>query len=211
MIKAILGISILRVCLYFYSILTFLQLIYAAGYPFPHQSENNQTQSYLTPPPPAPTTDQHRVHYPPSPYMVQEQTYANVPLNDHATSREHLSPNPGYGGDVNFAPPGSGANTPSGSGNSKKRWSFLPTSAANNKYGDGGMNEKGSPGTSTPKRPRGPHRVGSWDLLGERAEWEEYNPAQASVDNLKFAEGDVGTNKVCPPSWHEHTLIELDQ
>ena len=44
---------------------------------------------------------------------------------------------------------------------------------------------------------RARHRSGSsWDLLGERAEWEEYNVAQASVENLRFAEGDVGTNKV---------------
>ena len=45
------------------------------------------------------------------------------------------------------------------------------------------------------KRPKG-QRTGSWDLLGDRAEWEEYNVAQASVENLRFAEGDVGTNKV---------------
>ena len=45
------------------------------------------------------------------------------------------------------------------------------------------------------KRPKG-SRTGSWDLLGEKAEWEEYNPAQASVENLRFAEGDVGTTKV---------------
>jgi len=126
--------------------------------------------------------------------MVQEQTYANVPLNDHATSREHLSPNPGGYVNDGLPPPRSGANTPSGSGNSKKRWSFLPTSAGSKEAFDG--NEKPSSGANTPKRPKGPHRVGSWDLLGERAEWEEYNPAQASVDNLKFAEGDVGTNKV---------------
>jgi hypothetical protein len=44
-----------------------------------------------------------------------------------------------------------------------------------------------------PKTPRG----ASWDLLGERAEWEEYNVADASVENLRYAEGDVGTNKVC--------------
>ena len=30
--------------------------------------------------------------------------------------------------------------------------------------------------------------------MGERPEWEEYNPAQASVENLRYAEGDVGTN-----------------
>jgi hypothetical protein len=163
-----------------------------AGYPFPH-SDNTGPQTYVTPPPPAPTTDQHRVHYPPSPYMVQEQNYATIPLNDHATSREHLSPNPGYGNDV-LPPMNSGGNTPQGSTNSKKRWSFLPTSSKAETFDHN--NEKPSSGTNTPKRPRGPHRVGSWDLLGERAEWEEYNPAQASVTNLKFAEGDVGTNKV---------------
>lgn len=132
--------------------------------------------------------------------MAQQQTYTNVPLNDHATSREHLSPNPGLY-DANFGPPRSGANTPSGSGNSKKRWSFLPTPKASpmgngNTFDNGGVNEKAQSGASTPRRPKGAHRAGSWDLLGDRAEWEEYNPAQASVDNLKFAEGDVGTNKV---------------
>ena len=51
------------------------------------------------------------------------------------------------------------------------------------------------------KRPKN-HRAGSWDLLGDRAEWEEYNPAQASVENLRFAEGDVGTTKVSRPRCH---------
>lgn len=45
------------------------------------------------------------------------------------------------------------------------------------------------------KRPRST-RGGSWDLLGERAEWENYDPKTASVENLRFAQGDVGTNKV---------------
>lgn len=47
------------------------------------------------------------------------------------------------------------------------------------------------------KRPKS-NRTGSWDLLGEgRPEWEEYNPRDAKNENLRFAEGDVGTNKVC--------------
>lgn len=131
--------------------------------------------------------------------MSQEQTYTTVPLNDHATSRENLNPNPtGHHVDANFAPQGSGRNTPSGSGNSKKRWSFLPgTQQPSPSFENGGMNEKAQSGRSTPRRPRGMQRGGSWDLLGaDRAEWEEYNPAQASVENLRFAEGDVGTNKV---------------
>jgi hypothetical protein len=131
--------------------------------------------------------------------MVQEQNYATIPLNDHATSREHLSPNPGNGPgvDSNFVPINSGANTPSGSGNSKKKWSFLPSPTGHSF--ENGMNEKNQSGRSTPRGGRRPGRPGSWDLLGERAEWEDYNPAQSSVDNLKFAEGDVGTNKVrCP-------------
>jgi hypothetical protein len=45
------------------------------------------------------------------------------------------------------------------------------------------------------KRPKST-RGASWDLLGERAEWEEYNVADASVENLRYAQGDVGTNKV---------------
>lgn len=128
--------------------------------------------------------------------MAQEQTYTTVPLNDHATSRENLNP-VGTSGD--FLPPvGSGANTPSGSGNSKKKWSFLPNMqhGNTNSFENGGINEKAASGRSTPRRPKHQHRPGSWDLLGDRAEWEEYNPAQASVENLRFAEGDVGTTKV---------------
>lgn len=45
------------------------------------------------------------------------------------------------------------------------------------------------------KRPK-TSRSQSWDLLGERPEWEEYNPSQAKEATLRFAEGDVGTNKV---------------
>lgn len=132
--------------------------------------------------------------------MTQEQTYTNVPLNDHATSRENLNPI-NAGGDPNFGPPGgSGRNTPSGSGNSKKKWSFLPNMQQINtntaSFENGGMNEKAQSGRSTPRRPKNQHRPGSWDLLGDRAEWEEYNPAQASIENLRFAEGDAGTNKV---------------
>lgn len=129
--------------------------------------------------------------------MVQEQVYSTVPLNDHATSRDNLNPINTSGTDGNFGPPGgSGRNTPSGSGNSKKKWSFLPSMQQNNSYDSAAMNEKTQSGRSTPKRPKPLHRPGSWDLLGDRAEWEEYNPAKSSVENLRFAEGDVGTNKV---------------
>ena len=64
--------------------------------------------------------------------------------------------------------------------------------------------EKGAAGEKKKRPQQG--RTTSWDLLGERAEWEDYNPAKASVENLRFAEGDVGTNPVCsacqasPPS-----------
>lgn len=129
-----------------------------------------------------------------------------MPLNDHA-NRSHSdldvsntnSPLPtSHSINTNFGPPvrsnpGSGANTPSGSGNKRKPWSFLPLHQSNASL-ESGMNEKS--GKNTPKRPKPLHRPGSWDLLGDRAEWEEYNPAQASVENLRFAEGDVGTNKV---------------
>lgn len=164
----------------------------------PAEADTHNPQGVLSPPPPAPTTNQNRVHYPPAPYMVQEQVYSTVPLNDHATSRENLNPINTSGNDANFGPPsGSGRNTPSGSGNSKKKWSFLPNMQQNNSYDSGAMNEKSQSGRSTPKRPKALHRPGSWDLLGDRAEWEEYNPAKSSVENLRFAEGDVGTNKVC--------------
>lgn len=61
-------------------------------------------------------------------------------------------------------------------------------SAASLDSGTGGSGEKR-------KRPK-TSRAQSWDLLGERPEWEEYNPSKAKLENLRFAEGDVGTNKV---------------
>lgn len=86
---------------------------------------------------------------------------------------------------------GSGASTPNGSGRKKKHWSFLPQQSTTDlaENGQGGVSEKPS---KRPKTPRGT----SWDLLGDRAEWEEFNPKNASVENLRFAEGDVGTTKV---------------
>jgi hypothetical protein len=48
-------------------------------------------------------------------------------------------------------------------------------------------------------RPRN-QRGGSWDLLGERAEWEEYKTKDSAVENLRYADGDAGTNKVSLPS-----------
>ncbi len=67
-------------------------------------------------------------------------------------------------------------------------------SGENEKSAGGGVGGGGGGGRGK-SRPKG-HRTGSWDLLGDRAEWEEYNVAQASVENLRFAEGDVGTTKV---------------
>ena len=59
-----------------------------------------------------------------------------------------------------------------------------------------------------PKRPKGSSRHGSWDLLGNGAEWEGYNPAEASVENLRYAEGDVGTNKVgLHARLHRHKFV----
>lgn len=61
-------------------------------------------------------------------------------------------------------------------------------SATSLESGQGGISEK----IRRPKANRG----NSWDLLGERPEWEDFNPKNASVENLRFAQGDVGTNKV---------------
>lgn len=67
--------------------------------------------------------------------------------------------------------------------------------------------ESGSGSAEKKKRPKGTSRAQSWDLLGERPEWEEYNPAKAKQANLRFAEGDVGTNKV--NSWSQVTALTL--
>lgn len=114
-----------------------------------------------------------RVHYPP-------QTFTTVPLRDDSPS-----------GRASPSPLASGRNTPSNSANKKKSWTFLPThSSTSLESGQaGGLNEKSG---KRPKNARG----SSWDLLGERAEWEDYNPKNANVENLRFAQGDVGTTKV---------------
>ncbi|KAK8866012.1 hypothetical protein IAR55_001163 [Kwoniella newhampshirensis] len=122
-----------------------------------------------------------RVHYPPSPYMARGDNYTTVPLHDER------GPSP--------SPQPSGQNTPDGSANKKKHWSFFPSSTNLEKSGSeegvsGGHSEK-----LQTKRPKG-SRQASWDLLGDRAEWEEFNPKNASVENLRFAEGDAGTNKL---------------
>ena len=111
------------------------------------------------------------VHYPP-------QTFTSVPLRDESDDRASPSP---------YA---SGANTPTGSASKKKHWSFLPMHSQTSLENGGQMSEKSG------KRPRAA-RGSSWDLLGERAEWEDFNPKNANVDTLRFAEGDVGTTKVC--------------
>lgn len=63
-----------------------------------------------------------------------------------------------------------------------------------------GMFANGSQSTQTtvnsekekPGRPRHP-RNGSWDVL-QNSEWDEYNPATANKERLRFADGDAGTN-----------------
>ena len=78
----------------------------------------------------------------------------------------------------------SGNTTPNGSHSKKKNWNMFGQSQAGLEAGQMGE-----------KRPR--HgRNGSWDLLGNSPDWEGYNPATAKNENLRFAEGDVGTNKV---------------
>ncbi|WRT64242.1 uncharacterized protein IL334_001173 [Kwoniella shivajii] len=148
------------------------------------------SQPYIAPPQPAATNftpgattpgngPSHRVHYPPSPYMNRGDNYTTIPLQDREHNRtEAMSPTPVQ----------SGTTTPVGSGNKKKHWSFLPGSSTTS-LETSAMHEKGQ------KRPKN-SRGASWDLLGDRAEWEEFNPKNASVENLKFAEGDVGTNKL---------------
>ncbi|WWC99777.1 hypothetical protein V866_006682 [Kwoniella sp. B9012] len=154
------------------------------GYPL------GSSQPYVAPPQPAATvptpgtgtgTPGSRVHYPPSPYMARGDAYTTIPLQDRERDRSREG-----------SPNRSGTNTPVGSGNKKKHWSFLPGSSTTS-LETGTLHEKnmGSAG----KRPRSA-RGTSWDLLGDKAEWEEFNPKNASVENLKFAEGDVGTNKL---------------
>ncbi|WWC86347.1 uncharacterized protein L201_001220 [Kwoniella dendrophila CBS 6074] len=148
------------------------------------------SQPYVVPPQPAvtgpssgTTTPGNRVHYPPSPYMAKgDAAYTTIPLQDRSDNN-NFSPSPMQ----------SGSNTPVGSGNSRKKaWSFLPGSSTTS-LETGTLHEKtGSGGSKRPKSSRG----ASWDLLGDKAEWEEFNPKNASVENLKFAEGDVGTNKL---------------
>ncbi|KGB77411.1 serine/threonine protein kinase [Cryptococcus deuterogattii 99/473] len=142
----------------------------------PHQS----SMSRLTP------TDVHapatgastpgRVHYPPSPLMPHGQpqgdAYTTIPLQD-----DHSNVS------------ASGTNTPHSGSANKKKWSFLPGSRSSDNLEKNAVDEKG-----TKRRPKN-QRGTSWDLLGERGEWEEYSPKNASVENLRFAEGDVGTNK----------------
>ncbi|WVQ85247.1 hypothetical protein IAT38_007412 [Cryptococcus sp. DSM 104549] len=130
---------------------------------------------------PASTTPGGRVHYPPSPYMATTpgaggpETYHTVPLQDAPNSATPMT---------------SGQNTPyeNSSANKKKHWSFLPGHSSNLSLEKGGDAEK-------PTRPRN-QRGTSWDLLGDKSgEWEEFNPKNASVENLRFAEGDAGTNR----------------
>ena len=165
---------------------TFLTASLCSVYPMPSYNVSGNLP-YLTPPQAAathsPSTSQ-RVQYPPTPYRSPKQDYTTVPLRDTSpvTQPDRGTPSP--------LP--SGANTPNGSANRKKYWTFLPMHSSQSL--DSGLgtveNEKRN------KRPRS-HRTGSWDLLGDKAEWEDYNVAEANVENLRFAEGDVGTTKVC--------------
>ncbi|ODO11764.1 hypothetical protein I350_00548 [Cryptococcus amylolentus CBS 6273] len=115
------------------------------------------------------------VHYPPSSQMSRAQqpagdAYTTIPLQDASG-------------------PGSAATTPGvGSANKKNRWSFMPSGHASSVSIDQSVNEK------APKRPKN-NRNTSWDLLGDKNEWDEYKTNSASVENLRFAEGDAGTNK----------------
>ncbi|WVQ97390.1 hypothetical protein IAU59_004502 [Kwoniella sp. CBS 9459] len=148
-----------------------------------YQLPEGASHPYVPAPPPAATagsgnnTPGSRVHYPPSPYIAKGDAYTTVPLQDHSSR-------PG-----SPSPLASGTTTPHGSANKKKHWSFLPQSSTTS-LETGAMGEKS--GHKRPKNSRG----ASWDLLGDRAEWEEFNPKNASVENLRFAEGDVGTNKL---------------
>ncbi|OWZ32002.1 serine/threonine protein kinase [Cryptococcus neoformans var. grubii Br795] len=118
----------------------------------------------------------NRVHYPPSPLMPHAQphgdAYTTIPLQD----------------DYNNAP-ASGSATPHSGSMNKRKWSFLPGNRSSASLEKSTVDEKGA--KRRPKNQRGT----SWDLLGDRGEWEEFSPKNASVENLRFAEGDVGTNK----------------
>lgn len=148
------------------------------GYSIADLSRQN-SRTPLSPPASQSPQNEHgstvkAVHYPPSPQIATvkpepvQQTYRSVPLNDDPSTGNTPVP--------------SGRNTPTGR---KRPFSFLPMQNQSQQSLDSGEKRR---------RPKNP-RSQSWDLLGERAEWEDYKPSSAKVEQLRFAEGDVGTNK----------------
>lgn len=128
------------------------------------------------------------VHYPPSPQLPhndrKDRAYTSIPLNDTSSPLTNIK-----GSDSRSGTPQNGTGT--GTSTPRRRpFSFIPMQKQNYSTPsvDSGSAEK-------KKRPK-TSRSQSWDLLGERPEWEEYNPSQAKEATLRFAEGDVGTNKV---------------
>lgn len=136
-----------------------------------------------TPPPPRPAR----------PAVAPTNGFTTVPLNDMNPLR-------------------SGANSPSqGHGSSASRsrnpskLGFLPLGAGSSSTLDHSPDDPekragraGHPGGNGRRSP-------SWDRLGngdaERAEWENFNPANSKVQRLRFAEGDAGKTKVSGDEW----------
>ncbi|KAL7424777.1 hypothetical protein Q5752_000461 [Cryptotrichosporon argae] len=153
-----------------------------------------------------------RVHYPPSlplaaghqpPHAPTHAGYTTIPL--HGDGDERLAPAPASAAASGRATPdahGSRSTTPSGRG--RKGFSaFLPLHNGGTGHSSPSMSDAEKAGgvyKAAAGRPKS-SRTASWDMLGglglagER-EWEEYNPAHASVENLRFAEGDVGTTRL---------------
>ncbi|ORY33717.1 Mechanosensitive ion channel-domain-containing protein [Naematelia encephala] len=157
------------------------------GYPVPQGAQ----PPYVAVPPQAANQapPAGRVHYPPSPFLAQRQEYTTIPLNDDSAASYAVAR------DSPQSAPQSGTTTPNGSGRGKKHFSFLPTHSNPSYPSSPAENGQGSISEKKQKRPK-TTRGASWDLLGERPDWEGYNPAQASVENLRYAQGDVGTTKL---------------
>ncbi|KAL1410413.1 hypothetical protein Q8F55_004424 [Vanrija albida] len=121
---------------------------------------------------------------PPPPRPLNPSGFTTVPLNDmgpRSSSRTNSPAGNGSGGARSRNP---------------SRLGFLPLGAGSSSTLDHSPEDPEKRGG----RPKHMHRSSSWDRLGtpdaERAEWENFNPANSKVQRLRFAEGDAGTTKL---------------
>ncbi|ORX36049.1 Mechanosensitive ion channel-domain-containing protein [Kockovaella imperatae] len=150
-----------------------------------HPAESYFTRPDQTSPPttsrPNTPGGTRRVHYPPRQYIetsAPAAQYTTVPLKDSTANETTNMATSGRG-----TPYSSGHTTPNGSSSRRRGWNMFSHSSTSL--------EAGQMGEKRPKHTRN----GSWDLLNNNPEWEGYNPATAKNENLRFAEGDVGTTK----------------